>query len=709
MASIKIAVIIASVILVFFLDWLLIGWLKKLEMRKKVKQLIGMGLNDMKNPGNEKQDSSPLPFSTEKSGIKVNPGLKQFLRKLLPNQPMIKYVLELLPLIILTFIMAAPYLDFRQDYHPNGYEYYVMTVTHYVWNLLPKCGTCVFWNGLLNGGMPAFADLLGAVLHPLVILTTLAWGVINGSKIIIIVTLIMSGFSMWWFAKELGVRRLSRIWISLFGVAGGYLIGRLESGNIVLALSVASASLLFPMVLRLAKQPTNRSVAALAILMALTWLSGEGYIQLGVVLAWFPAFLWLLYEAGQKKQQKWIAFGKSLLISGLLCGLLIVPSAHFLHSSDKDSCPDLPDLQPMRYLPLNLVIGDSALMGQTFLGMDTFPYSHINFIDWTPIIFAVIAGFFVLQHKNKKVYGAIYLSSLLAMVFSSREIYVFLIPHLPFLTKLCSMSDCSSLIVPPILVMAAWGSDRLFDLKWPKLSLGDDQKDKQRKSISLKWLILIPVLALSFTNVIPFDKNYLNVHQNVIQADEFAFTQVNDPQWVDPPANWLPTLLNEDRKIIMWDRHVIWKDRQRLAGYIDFTNNPDNTMQIVAQFKDFDVIRRPDELYASIKTDDDYLIKCSAVSMGGDINVTCNAPNKGKLTVLDYQYSGWYAWVDGRPQPLLGGDWLSVNSLSGKHTYTFRYCPWDVYLGALLSLIGVGVVIWLWIKKDDQAGKTVII
>ena len=706
MESIRRAVIIACVLIVLFLDGLLIKWLRKSDIRKKIRRGIGKGLNDMENPGNNTQDPSSLQISTDTSGVKSHSHMKKFFRKLSPSQHLYEYASELIPLLILAFFMAAPYLDFRQDYHPNGYEYYVMTVTHYVWNLLPKCGTCVFWNGLLNGGMPAFADLLGAVLHPLVILTTLIWGVINGSKVIIIVTMIMSGISMWWFAKELEVRRLSRIWISLFGVVGGYLIGRLESGNIVLALSVASASLLFPMVLRLAKQPTYRRIAALAVLMALTWLSGEGYIQLGVVLAWFPAFLWLLYETGKKKQEKWIAFGKSLFISGLLCGLLIVPSAHFLPSMDKDSCPNLPDLQPMRYLPLNLVIGDSALMGQTYLGMDTFPYSHINFIDWIPIIFAVIAGYFVFQQKNKKVYGAIYLSILLALVFSTREIYIFLIPHLPFLEKLCSMSDSSSLMVPPILVMAAWGLDRLFDLKWPRLSMGNGQKDEKEKSISIKWLILIPVLVLSFSNIIPFDKNYLNIHQNVIQADEFAFARINDAQWVGGPANWLPTLLDENRKVIMWDRHVTWKNRPRLAGYIDFINNPDNTMQIVAQLKDFVVIRRPDELYASVKTNNNNIIKCAAVSLGGDINVNCNTPTQGILTVLDYQYNGWYAWVDGKSQSLLAGDWLSVNALPGKHTYTFRYRPWDVYLGGLLSLLGMGVVIWLWIKKDEQTIKT---
>ena len=85
--------------------------------------------------------------------------------------------------------------------------------------------------------------------------------------------------------------------------------------------------------------------------MALTWLSGEGYIQFGVLVAWFPAFLFLLYEAGRKKQEKWIAFGKSFCISCLLCGILFVPVAHFLPSMEKDACPDFHDEQPMRYLP----------------------------------------------------------------------------------------------------------------------------------------------------------------------------------------------------------------------------------------------------------------------------------------------------------------------------------------------------------------------
>jgi len=43
MTSINLAVIIISVFLAFLLDWLLIKWLKKMEMSNRIKDLIGKG------------------------------------------------------------------------------------------------------------------------------------------------------------------------------------------------------------------------------------------------------------------------------------------------------------------------------------------------------------------------------------------------------------------------------------------------------------------------------------------------------------------------------------------------------------------------------------------------------------------------------------------------------------------------------------------
>ncbi len=670
----QVIVILVCFLIAVPLDWGLVQWHRKYKARKKMEA--------------SQSDSRKLSW---------------YERSIARN------ALELLPLTLLSLFMAAPYLmNFQTDYFPNGYEFDLVTVTHFIWNYLLECGSCVFWNGVLNGGMPAFAEVHGAVLHPLVIATTVLWGVINGSKVIILVSLIMSGVATWWFAKELDVRRLARIWISLFGVVGGHLIGRMEAGNVIFMFSIASASLLFPMVLRLNKKPTNKRVASLALLMALTWLSGQGYIQLAVVLAWFPAFWFLLYEKGQKRQEKWIAFGKAFLISILLCGIFFLPTARsMVHGMDKPSCDDFHDVQPMRYLPLNLVIGDAALMGETYLGMDTFPYAHINFIDWTPVILAVIAGHFVLRQPDKKIYAAIYLSILLAMIFTSREIYVFLYAYFPVLAKICSMGGSSSLIVPPLLAMAAWGLDRVLELDWFVITKNKGSSEEAAKSVSLKWFILIPILILSFKNVIPFSKNYLGVHKVELPEQEVAFARTSDAQWINTPfsGDWVLTFLNEGIKIIMWERHWSWNDRTRLVGYIGFTDNPDDDVQILSKQPDFYVTVRPSELYATVNTGAE-TVKCEAVSRGGNIDVTCDAPAPGTLTVLEYQYGGWRAWVDGHPVPFIDGEWLSVEAPAGRHTFSFRYRPWDVYAGMTVSLAGIGILLWLWIKKEkpDETG-----
>jgi hypothetical protein len=44
MASISVAVIFLSAILVLFLDWILIRWFGKIELRRKITNAIGKGV-----------------------------------------------------------------------------------------------------------------------------------------------------------------------------------------------------------------------------------------------------------------------------------------------------------------------------------------------------------------------------------------------------------------------------------------------------------------------------------------------------------------------------------------------------------------------------------------------------------------------------------------------------------------------------------------
>ena len=58
-----------------------------------------------------------------------------------------------------------------------------------------RCGSCVLWNGFINGGNPAFADFYGAALHPLTIVTTLIWGAIDGGKLLVVSSLALAGLA----------------------------------------------------------------------------------------------------------------------------------------------------------------------------------------------------------------------------------------------------------------------------------------------------------------------------------------------------------------------------------------------------------------------------------------------------------------------------------------------------------------------------------
>ncbi|MCD4737929.1 MAG: hypothetical protein K8R89_01540 [Anaerolineae bacterium] len=104
---------------------------------------------------------------------------------------------ELLGIGLWALWVGRAYLDFAPHVWPSGRELGMVIRTHYIWTLLPRCGDCMLWNGFTNGGAPAFAELQGAVLHPLVALATVLWGGINGAKVVLLISLAMAGWAQW--------------------------------------------------------------------------------------------------------------------------------------------------------------------------------------------------------------------------------------------------------------------------------------------------------------------------------------------------------------------------------------------------------------------------------------------------------------------------------------------------------------------------------
>jgi hypothetical protein len=79
------------------------------------------------------------------------------------------------------------------------------------------------------------------------------------------------------------------------------------------------------------------------------------------------------------------------------------------------------------------------------------------------------------------------------------------------------------------------------------------------------------------------------------------------------------------------------------------------------------------------------------------VDITANLTCDGMVILSDTFYPGWRATVDGKPAQIQEVDFALRGVLvpKGHHDIRYRYRPWSVYLGALLSFAGVAGVLTL--------------
>jgi hypothetical protein len=232
--------------------------------------------------------------------------------------------------------------------------------------------------------VPAFADVHGSMLHPTVIAATLAWGVVNGSKIALVFSFWLAGAAQWWLARELRLGLLPRMWSAMLVIVAGHLAGRMELGAINVVIATAACSLVFPAVLAV-RRGGSRAVVLLALALAGAVLSGSGYIQVGLV-AMLPAFALLVLEDDLKLNPVWKKYLRAGLLGVLLAGVFLVPFLHFYPHFLKEVDPEFRVAQPLKYLALNLLIDDPGFYATEALGKFPYPHLYTLFIGWAAIL-----------------------------------------------------------------------------------------------------------------------------------------------------------------------------------------------------------------------------------------------------------------------------------------------------------------------------------
>ncbi len=650
--------------------------------------------DDLPQSGREDQQNNTVSLKALEKGleaVRINPA------------PWI----ELAILAGWTLWFGSAYMNFNPEMLPIGREFSSNIQTHYLWENVKTCGWCAFWNGSVKGGVPAFADVFGSMLHPLVAVTTLFFGVVNGSKVTLLASFWLAGLAQWWLAKELNFSRIPRMWSAMLVIVAGHLGGRMDLGILNVVLATASCSLVIPAVLRVYNGGGRKAVVLLGVTAAGMILSGSGYMQISLLFT-LPGFVFLLLRDDLKLKPIWRDYAQAGLLALLLSAPLLIPFLHFAPNFAKFTDSNFNVAQPIPYLALNLLIDDPDFYLNESLSKVPFPYLYTIFIGWAAVILSIV-GVSLAQKKDRN--WVLFLITIVVMSFllGSATLLRWLVDFLPEVAGIQNPPQIAGLAVTPILALAAYGLDSLLKMKWPTLKIEPDQL-KAELRLSMKWLLLIP-LFFSLFDAKAFSQTWVKVDR---RGEDVAFLlrglQTQGLEWVNPPFGehfYVDAAIGMGLKlspgIIPWR----WKDREIPVAVLEASRNgePPGIVTPVQTIDGVTIYARETDPYAAVYGPGGVIIAlCTARGVGAWIDVQCNSPSPGRLIVRENMWSGWRAWqADAGAVPLLDDLWLEVNAPAGERQFQFRYIPWDVLVGLAVFLTGVWMTVQFWreTKMDE--------
>ncbi len=614
--------------------------------------------------------------------------------------------IELGVIAIAALWIGRQYLTIDPDIVPYGSEFHLVIQTHHFWTWIKTCGVCALWNGTMRGGFPALVDLQGAILHPIVIAATLLWGVVNGAKFTLVASFGLAGAAQWQLARTLKLGWVARLWSGLLAVVGAHLAGRMEGGWLGIILSTATASLVFAPTIALAGNGKRREMIWLAVVLALTALSGQGYAQIGVLFA-SPALLFLLMNGKLQLRPVWRRFMIVGIIALLLVSPVLAPLFHFLPNFDKGVSPQFTETQPLEYLVLNFVIRDFDFHFTSDLSKPASAVHSALYIGWVPVILALLTPAFAKKGDRRELLFLAASAGLILLAASGFTLRL-LVGLFPALAVVRNAMMIAPISVTPILALSAYSLDKLLKSEWRVELFSRPAWAGRVLPVALKLLLVIPLIG-SVYSAAQFSRYFLwTLRVNPEVYDVLEALKTPSLQWVQTPAYEWVFVETGIRMGLRFSPGAIpwyWKDRDTPAPYLEArrTEKPAPENGVPSDVAKFATIYNFSDFreFAYVGNSNGMMTPCAAFGVGGDLTVECDASEDGWLILRENSWDNWYAWRDGMRIPLEEHDWLTVEAPAGKHHYRFRYLPWDVPAGLLLALVGCILMFWVWRKFSE--------
>jgi hypothetical protein len=677
MSSVQIATIIACIFTTAFLDWLLMKWLQK----KQIK-LLDYAMKRIQSMNFSKLFAN-FPAWTKSRNF------------------------ELILIALWAIWVGRAYLNFDPLAIPGGREYSTSIQYHHTWTRMLECGWCAIWNGTEAGGYPMTGVIGSSTFHPLVALTTLLFGVAAGAKITLVISLWLAGLAQWWLAYELKLGKIARLWSAGIAIAAGNMTGEMQGGFFPAVLTMAMISLVFAGIIAVYREKGKIFIVLLGLLGALTIVAGSGYLAMGLIGV-SPSLLVFVLSQNGKNKKIWWNYLLALLLACLFAAPILVSVLHFIPNFQKGASASFETAQSIKYMPLNLVIDDwNYYMSEGILNKGPFPALYIIFIGWIPVILAVI-GIFKNKQEDRPIVWYMALTILQVFLLASATSLKWIVSFLPMVANLRFSSTISGLSVPLVLGFSAYGIEYLTSMEWPRVDVG---YQTSKIGFSIKWLLIIPMIVISLNSVYQFSKaSVYTIPQELETIPVLSELKTADSQWVSPPVGdhfFSEPAIAMGLKLSPGNVYWTWAGRQPPEPRIAASRSgpPSEYFQKLVTPTALEIFKNPGNFYASVITDGS-TIPCTAYGTGGLIKVYCNTDADGTLIVKENYFSGWRVKMQDQPAALIVKDnWLAVEAPAGSHDFTFQYLPWDVPFGIVLSVIGWILSFMIW-KSSDKSAST---
>ncbi len=666
-----------------------------------------------------------------------------------------QWVVEVLLIAAVAVYYVLPILDFDPRRTMPGGEYQAHAGSMILFTQWLRGGQDFpLWNPVVGYGRSLIADPFLFIFNPFLSLPMILLGVVNGTKLAVLMNFLLAGLGMWTVGRMLKFETITRLWVGLLYILSGSLVSHLTIGQEQLAFALGWLPWSLAGFMWALKTRSWASVAGAGAAQALFFFSGNFYYQLYgatclLVIAIFYAIEWAPVRLNGS------VIWQAILVGVISLGLVAIQFLPQLasRSSIRNSGGFAPEeeefygSQTAVNALLNYVISDREFVTSPVLAKAPHLQESYRYIGLAPFVLLLWLAPAV-QRGNRREIAAFAICFLLMLAWTSirysffKEVY----RAIPLLFQFRWPGRAMNVGAFYLILLSGYGLNELWlglrSLQG-RLTLNGEGNSP---IVTLQWRT--PLLALVVVGAALSVQNVYAAHHDLLYLTPLTSLEA------DAGLAWLrardsteyamhtTSAITKLRTFAAYDSHLRfvritdgWKPTPanvRLGRPEAITLQPKYWLiwevetvdvpqaELLKQFGTLQIWQAPGFPYAFLVpierlTREPFVIDPGEVTPAASarrdgpnrIVIEVTADVASALVVSESWFADWKVWVDERETPLDSvSSLLAVQLPPGKHHVVFQYDPPSLKFGAgitALTLLLIAGLVFRERKKQTTA------